>query len=204
MAGVASSNIANLVINITVNEQQFSQNLNRMSNKMKAFGKDISSAGKTMTKAFTVPIVAGLGYAVKSAADFEQAMSAVQANSEAVGKEFSNLSDLALKAGAETKYSALEAAKGMDELVKAGLSTQQIMEGGLMGALTLAAAGELELADAAEVAATVLNSFKKDGLSMAQAADILAGAANKSATSVGELKFSLSMVSAVASGVGLS
>lgn len=181
-AGASSSSIANLVINITVNEQRFSQSIDRMSDKMKAFGKSMSDTGKTMTKAFTVPIVAGLGYAVKSAADFEQAMSAVKANSGAVGKEFTNLSDLALKAGAETKYSALEAAKGMDELVKAGLSTQQIMEGGLMGALTLAAAGEIELADAAEVAVTVLNSFKKDGLSMADAANILAGAANKSAT----------------------
>jgi TP901 family phage tail tape measure protein len=61
------------------------------------------------------------------------------------------------------------------------------MGGGLKGALSLAAAGEIELADAAEIASTVLNSFRSDGLNVAQAADILAGAANASATSVQEM-----------------
>jgi SLT domain-containing protein len=78
------------------------------------------------------------------------------------------------------------------------------MHGGLSGALSLATAGELDLKDAAEIASTALNSFRKDNISVSRAADILAGAANASATDVSELKFSLSMVSAVASGVGLT
>lgn len=76
--------------------------------------------------------------------------------------------------------------------------------GGLQGALSLAAAGELELADATEIASTALNSFKADGVSVSQAADILAGAANASATSVQEMKYSLAACAAVASSVGLS
>ncbi|MCB2471956.1 phage tail tape measure protein, partial [Listeria monocytogenes] len=59
-------------------------------------------------------------------------------------------------------------------------------------------------ASAAEIAATVLNAFKDDNLSVADAANILAGAANASATGVEEMKMSLQQVSAVASGVGLS
>ncbi|WP_242281671.1 phage tail tape measure protein, partial [Bacillus cereus group sp. BfR-BA-01454] len=85
-----------------------------------------------------------------------------------------------------------------------GVSLTDIINGGLEGALNLATAGELELGDAAEIASTALNAFKDDNLSVAQAADLLAGAANASATSVGEMKFGLSMVSAVAAGVGLS
>ncbi|PGP93861.1 phage tail tape measure protein, partial [Bacillus cereus] len=80
---------------------------------------------------------------------------------------------------------------------KAGVSLTDIINGGLEGALNLATAGELELGDAAEIASTALNAFKDDNLSVAQAADLLAGAANASATSVGEMKFGLSMVSAV-------
>ncbi len=114
------------------------------------------------------------------------------------------LTALAIKLGADTKYSALEAAQGMEELVKAGVSTRDIMNGGLSGALSLATAGDLELADVAEIASTALNAFRDDNLSVAKVADILAGAANASATSVGEMKYGLAMTSAVAAGMGLS
>ncbi|EJG9210767.1 phage tail tape measure protein, partial [Listeria monocytogenes] len=114
------------------------------------------------------------------------------------------LRELAIQQGADTKYSALEAAQAQEELLKAGLSVKDVINGGLSGALSLATAGELDLASAAEIAATVLNAFKDDNLSVADAANILAGAANASATGVEEMKMSLQQVSAVASGVGLS
>ncbi|MGC4379497.1 phage tail tape measure protein, partial [Fictibacillus sp. Mic-4] len=89
-------------------------------------------------------------------------------------------------------------------LAKAGMSTATIKAGGLEAALNLATAGELRLADAAEIMSTALNAFKDDGMTAAQASNILAGTANASATDVMDLKYSLSMVSAVASGLGLS
>jgi TP901 family phage tail tape measure protein len=144
--------------------------------------------------------------AVKSAADFDQSMAnvySVMAPDEV--SQFSGaLKNLAITMGADTKYSATEAAQGIEELLKAGVSVTDIMNGGLKGALSLATAGELSLGDAAEIASTALNAFKNDNLSVQQAADILAGAANASATSVSELKFGLSSVSAVASSVGWS
>lgn len=51
---------------------------------------------------------------------------------------------------------------------------------------------------------TGLNAFKDDGMSAAQASNILAGSANASATSVEELQYGLAAVGAVAAGVGLS
>ncbi|MBU5214960.1 phage tail tape measure protein [Heyndrickxia oleronia] len=149
-------------------------------------------------------IAAGLGIAVKTAADFEEKMSAIKAVSGASNEEMKQLNKLAIDLGASTSFSASEAAQAIEELIKAGVTTKDIINGGLQGALDLAAAGTLGLADAAEIASTALNAFKDDNLAVAQAADILAGAANASATDVGELKYGLSMVSAVASGVGLS
>lgn len=151
-------------------------------------------------------IAAGLGFAVKQAADFDQAMANAYAvmDPKDVDKFKGSLKDLAIQLGAQTQFSAKEAAEGIGELLKAGVSVTDIIHGGLKGALSLAAAGDLSLADSAEIASTALNAFRKDGLSVSQAANILAGAANASATDVGELKYSLSMVSAVASGVGLS
>lgn len=178
--------------------EEAKQSLGNAYEQTKKVGAAITAAGAAIT--------AGLGVVVGKAADFEQAMAnvySVMAPDE-VAQFRDELENLAITMGAETKYSATEAARGIEELVKAGVSVQDILEGGLAGALSLATAGELELADAAEIASTALNAFRADAISVQEAADILAGAANASATSVGELKYGLSQVSAVASGVGLS
>ncbi|WP_049869533.1 phage tail tape measure protein [Paenibacillus sp. D9] len=169
-----------------------------MSDGFKRAGTAITAAGAV--------IAAGLGLAVNKAADFEQGMADVKSvmSPDEVTEFGDQLSVLAIQMGSDTKYSATEAAKGIEELVKAGVSAQDIMKGGLAGALNLATAGELELGDAAEIASTALNAFKADNIDVIRAADLLAGAANASATDVKELKFGLSAVSAVASGVGLS
>lgn len=88
--------------------------------------------------------------------------------------------------------------------MKAGLTPAQVQAGGLESALNLATAGSLGLADAAEIMSTALNSFKDDELKASDAANILAGTANASATDVQDLRYSLSQVSAVAAGVGMS
>jgi hypothetical protein len=60
------------------------------------------------------------------------------------------------------------------------------------------------LKDAAEIASTALNTFHDRGMTVAKAADTLAGAANASATDVSEMKYSLSMSATVAAGLGAS
>ncbi|WP_027724619.1 phage tail tape measure protein [Tuberibacillus calidus] len=147
---------------------------------------------------------AGIGLATKKAADFEEELSNIQAVSGATTDEMKKLKDLSIKMGAATKYSASESAQGIEQLIKAGVSLDDIMNGGLEGALNLATAGELDLGEAADIASNALNAFKKDGLTVSKAADILAGAANASATDVRGLQLGLAQASAVASGVGLS
>lgn len=183
--------------------------MSEVNSPLVSLGQGLQSAGMSIATTFgaAAAAVGGImGVAVKKAMDFEAEMSnvkAVMAPDEV--KQFGGeLEKLAKVMGAKTKYSASEAAQGIEELVKAGVNVKDIINGGLSGALTLATAGELELKDAAEIASTALNAFKKDNLSVAQAANILAGAANASATDVGELKFGLAMSSAVASGVGMT
>lgn len=186
-------------------EQQ--NRLHRTGERMRDTGNKMQDVGGqvgTTFAAMTGVIGAGLAVAVKESMNFEQKMADIQAVSGATGDEMRKISELAVEMGEKTKYSSVEAGQGIEELIKAGVSLTDIINGGLEGALNLATAGELELGDAAEIASTALNAFKDDNLSVAQAADLLAGAANASATNVGELKFGLSMVSAVAAGVGLS
>ncbi|EAD9720720.1 phage tail tape measure protein [Listeria monocytogenes] len=183
---------------VTQDLDKYQKKLNETGDKLVAFGKKGSL--------YMAPVALGLGFATKKAADFEQQMSnTLSVMSPGEVNEYKDaLRELAIQQGADTKYSALEAAQAQEELLKAGLSVKDVINGGLSGALSLATAGELDLASAAEIAATVLNAFKDDNLSVADAANILAGAANASATGVEEMKMSLQQVSAVASGVGLS
>jgi TP901 family phage tail tape measure protein len=171
-----------------------SQSANRVSKDIKLIHKAALGMGAALA--------VGVGAAVKTAADFEQAMANVKAVSGASASEMDQLSQAARDFAETSQYNAVQIAGGMEELIKAGLTTSQVIGGGLKGALDLAAAGGISLKDAAEIASTALNAFKKDSLSVSDAANLLAGAANASATDVGELKYGLSMVSAVASGMG--
>lgn len=149
-------------------------------------------------------LAAGFLYAAKSAADFDKQMSAVNAVSNASAKELDGLRSAAIAAGKDTQFSATEAAKAEEELAKAGISTADIIGGGLSGALSLAAAGSLDLAEAADVAAKAMNTFGLTGKDVPHIADVLAAAANKSATDVHELGFALKMGGLAAKNSGLT
>ena len=204
---MSKKTIGSLLVQIGVDITDFEKQMNQVNQRFNKLGDQVQDAGAQIGAAFggvSIAIAGGLGVAVKKAADFEQGLSNIKAVSGATGKEMEQLKQLALDMGASTKYSATEAAQGIEELVKAGVSMTDITNGGLKGALSLATAGGLELADAAEIASTALNAFRKDGLSVSKAADILAGAANASATSVQELKFGLQQVAGVSASVGMS
>ena len=147
-------------------------------------------------------VVAGIGASIKAASDFEAQMSAVKAVSGATADEMGQLSGLALKLGKDTSFSAGEAAAGLEELVKGGVSIPDIMNGAAKATLDLAAAGGVGLADAAEIAANSLAIFNLSGSDMAMVANQIAGAANASSLSVMDFKMSLGAAGTVLAGAG--
>lgn len=149
--------------------------------------------------------IAGIGAAaVKTSTDFNAAMSGVGAVANASAGELESLRDAALKAGADTVFSASEAATAQAELVKAGVSVSDTLGGALTGSLSLAAAGQLELADAATISAQAMNIFELSGADVGHIADVLAAGANKSAADVGQLGDALRQGGLVAKQTGLS
>jgi TP901 family phage tail tape measure protein len=171
------------------------------------FSKDTEGAVNKVANTSGVAgaaIAAGIGAAVNAAANFEQRMSAVEAVSGASAGEMKQLSDLALQLGKDTSFSATEAASAIEELVKAGVSVPDVMNGAAQATVALAAAGEVSLPEAAELAANAMNSFGLSASEMPKVADLIAGAANASAISVGEFRQSLQQVGAVAHLAGAS
>ncbi len=139
-----------------------------------------------------------------AAARFEKKMSAVDAATHASSDQLARLSTAAIQAGKDTKYSATQAAGGIEELGKAGISVSNILGGGLTGTLSLAAAGEIEVAEAAETAASALTMFKLKGSDVSHVADLLAAASGKAQGGVRDMSMALDQSGLVASQMGLS
>jgi len=152
----------------------------------------------------TAAIGGGLAYAGKTFVDFEKAMSGVRANVEATPAQFAALTESVKKSGSQFGFSASESAAATEDLAKAGLDTAQIMGGGLTGALTLAAAGGISTANAAETAATAMTMFHKSASDVGQIADVLSNGANMSTASVDSLSQGLSQGGMQASQMGMS
>jgi TP901 family phage tail tape measure protein len=196
---------------------QFRAQMAQASSSTKKLADDLTKTGKEGEKTrrgldtlggaagkFGLVAAAGLGAAIVKAADFDSSMSKVQAATHETAANMEALRQAALQAGADTAFSADEAAAGIEALAKAGVATQQILDGGLMGALDLAAAGEMEVADAAEAAAGAMAQFKLDGEDVPHIADLLAAGAGKAQGEVSDMVMALKQAGTVSSQTGLS
>ncbi|WP_141500971.1 phage tail tape measure protein [Paenibacillus luteus] len=169
------------------------------------FGSKVTGVGAALAAMTAgVTAVAVASNSIKKSMSFEAQISSYKALTGSTAEQTKQMESLALEMGAKTKYSALEAAQAMEELVKAGMSPATVKAGGLEAALNLATAGGLDLVEAAETMSTSMNAFKKDGLTAAQTSDILAGAANAGATSVHDIGYALASVGGVADMVGMN
>lgn len=156
--------------------------------------------------AFAVGAIAAAGaaLAVKKYADFDQAMSNVKAATQESASNMALLREAAIEAGGSTVFSAEQAANAIEELGKAGLSTEEILSGGLSGALDLAASGQLDVARAAEITAITLKQFNLSGDRASDVADLLSAGAGKAAGDVEDLAQALNQSALVAKQTGLS
>ncbi|MDP4549857.1 phage tail tape measure protein [Alkalihalobacillus macyae] len=165
-----------------------------------------TTAGLAVTGA-----VAGVGAAVaagavastKLAADFEHAMKSVEAKSGASSQEMEKLTNLAKEMGETTQFSATQSAEALDFLAMAGLDASQMLEG-LPPMLSLAAAGNLDLATAADIATNIMSGFGMKANDLGHISDVLATAATSSNTSVTEMGEAMKYAAPVAASMGLS
>lgn len=181
------------------------------------FGAELNQATKTekgrqnLDKVTDRAAILGAGLtsvavaAVKLSSDFDSAMSKVKSNvDDKSAPAMAKLKAAALDAGKSTQYSAIQAAEAEDELAKAGIGVRDIVSGGLKGALNLAAAGQLDVASAAEIAASAMTQFGLSGKDIPHIADLLAAGADKAQGSVQDLGNALKYVGPVAASMGVS
>jgi len=89
-------------------------------------GDSMQGAGKKLTKFATLPMLALGAATLKVGSDFSAQMSKVEAKADATGSQMDQMRALALKLGADTAFSATEAAQGMEILAAAGMKKQEL------------------------------------------------------------------------------
>jgi TP901 family phage tail tape measure protein len=141
---------------------------------------------------------------VKGGADFEQALSRVQAATGATAAEMRALRKAAQEAAADARYgfTELEAAGALENLAKAGLSVRDAIAT-LPAAMQLARAGDIELATSAEYLTKIVNGLGLAFTDSGRVADVLAKGANATNTSVTGLAQALSYAAPLANSLGL-
>ena len=149
-----------------------------------------------------VGLIAGMAKVVSVGAEFERQMSNVRAFVSGTDSQFQQLSDTAERLGATTAFTASDAASAMAEMGKAGLSANQIL-GASEGVLTLAAAGDIEMAEAATIAAAALNQFGIPAAEMGSVVDRLAKAASSGSISLSGMGTQLSYAASSATSFGM-
>lgn len=170
---------------------------------MQSAGKKLTSAGSTLTKSVTVPIV-GLGTAaIKTSSDFESAMSKVSAISGATGTNLDKLNKKAQEMGSKTKFSATEAANAFEYMAMAGWKTEDMLDG-IEGVMNLAAASGEDLATTSDIVTDALTAFGLSAKDSGHFADVLAKTSSSANTNVSMLGESFKYVAPVAGALGYS
>ena len=173
------------------------------SDRMSALGNTMSSIGGTLTTSVTLPLV-GLGTtALKVGNDFEAQMSRVQAISGATGEELQSLNELALQLGADTSFSASQAAQGMENLASAGFTVNEIVAA-MPGLLDLAASSGADLATATEIAASAVRGFGLEADQTGHVADVFAEASARTNAQVEDMGEAMKYIAPVANAMGQS
>lgn len=184
-----------------------------LANETRSLARDLEGVGKKRQAIDDiggsfgkVGLAAGAAgaLAVRSFANFDEAMSAVKATGSDAANNIADLRDLAIDMGAKTKFNATESAAAIEEMVKAGVSAKEVLGGGLQGALDMAAAGNIEVAEAAGYASQAMNQFNLDGKDVPHIADLLAAAAGKANGEISDFGQALNQAGIVASDTGLT
>lgn len=179
------------------------ESLEAFGNKVTNISNKVDNLGSTLTTSLTLPVLAIGTAAVTTGNDFEAQMSRVQAIAGATKEELELLTNQAIDLGAETSFSATEAAAGMENLASAGFTTKEIMEA-MPGLLDLAASSGAELATASEIAASSIRGFGLEASQSAHVADIFAEASARTNAQVEDMGEAMKYVAPVAKTVGLS
>lgn len=181
-------------VEIGADPKAFFRALSQVNRAIANMGQSLISGGGKMA-AFGVGMAAPIVAAVRSGTRFENVLLGIRASTNATAAEIDRIRASSLAMSQALGVGPTEAAQGMLELLKAGMSLDEVLGGAGEAALQFARVGELQVAQAAVVMSDAMNVF---GVSGEKAANTLSAAADASSTSIAQMAEAFSMSSAVA------
>ena len=169
---------------------------------MKKLGGKITDVGEAIMPASAAVTALGVA-AVKTAADFDAAMSQVAAVSGATGEDLEALRDKAREMGSKTKFSASEAAEAMNYMAMAGWKTSDMLSG-IEGIMNLAAASGESLGTTSDIVTDALTAFGLSAADSGHFADVLAAASSNANTNVSMMGETFKYAAPIAGALGFS
>ena len=176
-------------------EKMTEERLERFSKKARAAGFIAAGVGA----ALTVP----LALSVKTFAAFEQSMANVRAVSGATTQEFVDLTDIAKQMGATTVFTANQSAQALSFMAMAGLDAAEQIAA-LPPVLNLAAAGQLDLADSADIVTNIMAGYGIASEDVGRATDVLVTGFTSANTDLLQLGDAFTYAGPVAKAAGLA
>lgn len=206
--GLAGASLKTLI----AREKELARNVERVAKAQdaqarasKAMGENTKTIKGTAHYAGLAAAAGGAGLmkAFSIGAAFESDMAKVAAVSRASDEQLKQLTETARQLGADTVWSASEAAQGMQYLAMAGFKVEDIVKT-MPGMLNLASAGAIDLASASDIASNILTGFGLSASDMNRVGDVLTNTFTQSNTTLQGLGATMKYAAPVAKAMGVS
>lgn len=162
----------------------------------------LNQAGHSMIQ-FGQQAIAGFGYVIGIAAKFEKEMDFVQAVTNGSADDMERLKQKAIELGKSGPFGPNELAASFVELAKAGVTTEELINGVADSVVNLAGAADISATEAGDIIVQTMSIFQLAAEEVPRATDIIAGAANASMIDVSDFATSLKYAGPVAEGLGV-
>ena len=189
-----AENLGEARLRLTADTAGLQKGLAKAKQQMRAFGTALTTVGG----AAMAPLAAG----VKVFAEYEQKMANVKAVSNATAAEFSALDAIAKQMGATTVFTARESAQALSFMAMAGMEAEESVAA-LPDVLSLAAAGQLELGQSADIVTNVMAGYGIAADEVTGAVDVLTMGFTSANTDLVQLGEAFKMGGPVAKAAGL-
>lgn len=181
-------------IEIGADPRKFFGAVNRVNARLAQMGRSLSNVGASIG-GFGLGLAAPFGAAVVAGAKFQDVLLNIRASTGQTAAQLDSVRASAMSLSQAMGVGPTEAAQGMLELLKAGMSLQDVLNGAGKSAIEFARVGQIDVATAAVVMSDAMNVFK---VSASEAANTISAAADASSTSIEGMTQAFSMSSAVA------
>ncbi len=174
---------------------KFQRGVDNLNRRIDGLARNFAIAGGALTAALF-----GVG---RTVVRFEAAQNQLQATLDVTDDQMEALRNQAKQLGATTAFSASQVSEAQNQIAQQTGDANKVLAS-TPKILALAAAGNLEMAEAAKLATGILNAYQLEIEEVSRVSNVMAKAATSGSTTVSEMGPALRQVAPTAAQLGLS